>query len=69
MDLLVYCTAELISRFMPDLQPDRQTEKMAEVSSLLPTKGLVNGDITHATHNHTHTRAVCPAFHFTCLHV
>lgn len=50
MALLVYSTAELISRFMADLQPDRQAEKMATALSLLPTQGLVKGGIKHRTY-------------------
>lgn len=48
--LLVYSTAELISHFMADLQPDRQTENMAAALSLLLTQGLVKGGIRHTTH-------------------
>lgn len=46
----VYSTAELISRFMADLWPNRQAEKMAAALSLLPTQGLVKGGIKHTTH-------------------
>lgn len=40
--LLVNATANVISCFMADLQPDRQTGNMAAALSLLPTQGLVN---------------------------
>lgn len=43
--LLVYSKAKLISRFMADLQPNRQTEKMATALSLLSTQGLLNEGI------------------------
>lgn len=41
--LLVYSTAELISRFTADLQRGGQTLKMAAVLSLLPAQGPVKG--------------------------
>lgn len=70
--LLVYSTAELIRRFMADLQPDRQTTKMIAVLSLLPTRGLVKRGInTKHMLERTHKWLVCPkwtcAFVCTCV--
>lgn len=43
---------------MADLQPDRQTEKMATALSLLPTQGLVKRGIKHRTYARALTQVV-----------
>lgn len=48
--LLVNSTANLISSFMADLQPNRQAENMAAAMSLLPSQGLVNKAIKQIMH-------------------
>lgn len=55
-------TAKLISRFIADLQPDRRTEKMAAASSLLPTQGLLRGDVKHTTQHNAPARTRCSLF-------
>lgn len=51
--VLVNSTANLISCFMADLQPNTLKENMAAVLSLLATQGLVNKAIKQITYAYT----------------